>query len=129
MASFTLVLTQSPTTNVSHFLALDFATSLLKQGHTLKRVFFYQDAVYVGLNGQTPVQGQQSLLQSWLLLSNQHKFPLQLCIANAIRRGLVNKQEQERYQLPAQTVANGFDLVGLGELAEACLEDDRVIQL
>lgn len=128
MSSFSLILTQSPSSNVSHYLALDFATSLLTQGHGLKRVFFYQDAVYVGLNGQTPIQGQQSLMQSWLQLSRLHKFPLQLCIANAIRRGLVNKQEQERYQLPAQTVADGFDLVGLGELAEACQEDDRVIQ-
>ncbi len=128
MASFSLMLTQSPSTTVSHFLALDFAKSLLQQGHTLKRVFFYQDAVFIGLNGQTPIQGQQSLMQHWLDLSNQYQFPLQLCIANAIRRGLVNKQEKERYQLPAQTVAAGFDLVGLGELAEACQEDDRVIQ-
>lgn len=128
MSSFSLILTQSPSSNVSHYLALDFATSLLTQGHSLKRIFFYQDAVYVGLNGQTPIQGQQSLMQSWLQLSRLHNFPLQLCIANAIRRGLVNKQEQERYQLPAQTVADGFDLVGLGELAEACQEDDRVIQ-
>lgn len=128
MASFSLMLTQSPTVNANHFLALDFATSLLQQGHSLKRVFFYQDAVYVGLNGQTPIQGQQSLMQRWLQLSKQYEFPLQLCIANAIRRGLVNAQEQERYQLPTTTVALGFDLVGLGELAEACQEDDRVIQ-
>lgn len=128
MASFSLMLTQSPTVNANHFLALDFATSLLQQGHSLKRVFFYQDAVYVGLNGQTPIQGQQSLMQQWLQLSKQYEFPLQLCIANAIRRGLVNAQEQERYQLPTTTVALGFDLVGLGELAEACQENDRVIQ-
>ena len=128
MASFSLMLTQSPTVNANHFLALDFATSLLQQGHSLKRVFFYQDAVYVGLNGQTPIQGQQSLMQQWLQLSKQYEFPLQLCIANAIRRGLANAQEQERYQLPTTTVALGFDLVGLGELAEACQENDRVIQ-
>lgn len=128
MASFSLMLTQAPSSNVSHLLALDFAKSLLQQGHNLARVFFYQDAVYVGLNGQTPIQGQQSLMQQWLQLSQQYDFPLQLCIANAIRRGLVNQQEQERYQLPAQTVAIGFVLAGLGELAEACQEDDRVIQ-
>lgn len=128
MASFSLLLTQAPSSNVSHFLALDFAKALLQQGHKLERVFFYQDAVYVGLNGQTPIQGQSSLMQLWLSLSHEYGFPLQLCIANAIRRGLVDAKEQERYQLPAQTVAVGFDLTGLGELAEACQENDRVIQ-
>lgn len=128
MATFSLVLTQSPSLNVSHYLALDFAASLLKLGHKLDRVFFYQDAVYVGLNGQTPIQGQQSIMQRWLQLAHAHDFPLQLCIANAIRRGLVNQQEQERYQLPAATVATGFGLTGLGELAEAYQESDRVIQ-
>ncbi len=128
MASFSIVLTQSPALNVSHILALDFASALLSQGHRLKRVFFYQDAVYVGLNGQTPIQGQLSLMQQWLDLAQEYSFPLQLCIANAIRRGLVNSQGQERYQLPATTVAVGYELVGLGELAEACQEDDRVIQ-
>src|SRR5690554_8171826 len=113
MASFSIVLTQSPALNVSHILALDFASALLSQGHRLKRVFFYQDAVYVGLNGQTPIQGQSNLMQQWLDLAQEYSFPLQLSIATALPRRLVNSQEQERYQLPATNVTAGHELGGL----------------
>lgn len=128
MASFTLLITQSPLAGVAHYLALDFAQALLEQDHKLDRVFFYQDAVYVGINGQTPIQGQEPLAHAWANLAKQHNFPLQLCIANAIRRGVVDEAERNRYQLPATTLANGFVLAGLGEMATACKESDRVIR-
>lgn len=128
MATFTLLMTQSPLSGSSHYLALDFARALLAAGHSLQRVFFYQDAVYVGLNGQTPIQGQQPLLQAWQELAAAHKIPLQLCIANALRRGVVDATEQQRYNLPAETLASGFELAGLGEMASACQESDRVIR-
>lgn len=128
MASFTLLLTQSPLANNSHYLALEFAYALLKQGHQLNNVFFYQDAVYVGLNGQTPIQGQEPLMQAWQQLAIQYSIPLQLCIATAIRRGIVDGTEQQRYNLPCATMAAEFNLTGLGEMAASCQESDRVIQ-
>ena len=36
--------------------------------------------------------------------------------------------EQQRYNLPAETLAAGFELAGLGEMAEACADSDRVIE-
>lgn len=128
MASFALLVTHSPLGSLAHYQALDFAAALLAQGHQLKQVFFYQDAVYVGLNGQLPIQGQTSVLLAWQHFAEQHHIPLQLCIANALRRGLVDATEQQRYDLPASTLANGFTLAGLGELAQAVKECDRVIQ-
>lgn len=128
MASFTLLLTQSPLSGSSHYLAVDFARALLSAGHCLDRVFFYQDAVYAGLNSQTPVQGQESIAQVWQTLAAEHNVPLQLCIANALRRGVSDTTEQSRYNLPTATLAEGFELAGLGEMASACQESDRVIQ-
>lgn len=128
MATFTLLLTQSPLSGVSHYTALAFARAVLQQGHQLQRVFFYQDAVYAGLINQTPVQGQHAVAQAWQTLATEHQIPLQVCIANAIRRGVVDITEQQRYQLPACTLASGFELSGLGEMASACRESDRVIQ-
>lgn len=128
MASFSLLLTQSPLSGASHYLALDFARALLSAGHRLDRVFFYQDAVYAGLNSQTPVQGQESIAQAWHRLADEYNIPLQLCIANALRRGVVDAVERNRYNLPAATIAEGFSLAGLGEMASACQESDRVIQ-
>ena len=128
MASFTLILTQAPLAGVSHYLALDFARALLAAGHSLRNVFFYQEACYVALNGQTPIQGQEPLLHAWQSLAQKTNTQLQVCIANAIRRGLLDAKEAERYQQPSPTLAAGFTLVGLGEMAESCQEADRVIQ-
>lgn len=128
MASFTLLLTQAPLSNSSHYLALDFAKAALTQGHSISNVFFYQDAVYVGLSGQTPIQGQQPLSHAWQALAEEHQIDLQVCIATATRRGLVDTTEQQRYNLEHPTLASGFVLVGLGEMAQSCQEADRVIQ-
>lgn len=128
MASITLLLTQAPLANNSHYLALDYARAALAQGHVIKNVFFYQEASYVALNGQTPIQGQTPLANEWLTLAQTHQIELQVCIANAIRRGLVDSNEQQRYQLPAVTLAEGFQLVGLGEMATSYQEVDHVLQ-
>ncbi|UXD87525.1 sulfurtransferase complex subunit TusD [Thalassolituus hydrocarboniclasticus] len=127
MATFSLLMTQSPYSGVSHTLAQEFALSLLAQGHKLQRVFFYQDAVFAALSTQNPVQGQPSVSQQWLALAADHDFPLQVCIANALRRGVIDKAEQQRYNLPTDTLATGFELTGLGEMAEAALDSDRII--
>lgn len=127
MASYSLLITQSPFSDSGHELALDFAQALLVEGHSLERVFFYQDAVYAALNNQTPTQGQSSLALRWLALKQEHEISLQVCIANAIRRGVLNHQEQQRYQASSVTLMEGFELVGLGEMASACKESNRVI--
>ena len=128
MASFTLLLTQAPLANGSHYAALDFARALLNEGHQLRNVFFYQEACYVALSGQTPIQGQTPLAHEWRTLAIQHNFPLQVCIANALRRGLVDSREQQRYQLEHITLDEGFSLTGLGEIASSIQESDRVLQ-
>ncbi|MCD8521528.1 MAG: sulfurtransferase complex subunit TusD [Saccharospirillaceae bacterium] len=127
MATFSLILTQSPFSGASHILAQDFARTLLTQGHRLQRVFFYQDAVLAGLSTQNPPQGQTAVCQQWQALAAGHGFPLQVCIANALRRGVSDSTEQQRYNLPATTLAAGFELAGLGEMAEAALDSDRII--
>jgi len=127
MATFSLLLTQSPFSGASHILAQDFARSLLAQGHKLQRVFFYRDAVFAALSTQNPVQGQSAVNQQWQSLATEYGFPLQVCIANALRRGVTDNAEQQRYNLPASTLAAGFELAGLGEMAEAALDSDRII--
>lgn len=127
MAAFSLLITQNPFTGVAHTLAQDFARTLLTQGHRLQRVFFYQDAVLAALSTQNPPQGQAAVSQQWQALAAEYGFPLQVCIANALRRGVSDSTEQQRYNLPANTLAAGFELAGLGEMAEAALDSDRII--
>ncbi len=128
MASFTLLVTQSPFQTDAHLQAMDFARAVYRSGHCLDRVFFYQDAVLCANTRIQAPQGQAGIADAWAQCAGEYGFPLQLCIANAIRRGMVNEQENERYQLDGATVVAPFELCGLGEMAEAVSQSDRVVQ-
>lgn len=126
--SYTLILTQSPAQQESNLTAQRLAAEILAAGDKLDRVFFYQDACYVGLRTQVPGQGLQASYQGWLDLQRSYPFPLQVCIANGLRRGVIDEAEGDRYQQVAN-LQEGFQLVGLGEIADACQKSDRIISL
>lgn len=126
--SYTIILTQSPALSESHATAQRFVSELINNGDKIDRVFFYQDAAYVGLKSQIPGQGLQASFLGWLNLQQQQNFPLQICIANALRRGIIDHVEAKRYE-GTETLQPGFLLCGLGELAEACKTSDRIITL
>lgn len=128
MAAFTLFITQSPFVTHSHWQAMDFARAACAGGHVIKRVFFYRDAVFCASDRQTPIQGQKPIHQAWRELAQEAGFPLQVCIANAIRRGLVDAAESHRYEHAGPTLADGFSLSGLGDMAEAMNDSDRIIE-
>ena len=126
--SYTLILTHSPVQYESNLTAQSFVKELISSGEIVDRVFFYQDAVYVGLKSQIPGQGLEASYKGWLDLQAIQKFPLQLCIANSLRRGILDEAEAARYSQSANLV-DGFELTGLGEIAEACQSSDRIIRL
>lgn len=125
MATFTLLLRRTPYVGSGHQTALAFAQAVLHGGHQIKRVFFYQDAVFAALQQQPP-QGQTALYQQWQQIAEQGA-ELQVCIANALRRGIVDDREAQRYNLKS-TLAPGFTLTGLGELASATVDSDRIVE-
>tara|TARA_R110002050_G_scaffold81499_1_gene174273 strand:- start:286 stop:675 length:390 start_codon:yes stop_codon:yes gene_type:complete len=128
MATFTLLVTSSPNSTDLHLAATEFANAAVKDGHIIRRVFFYGDGVYAGLASQQPPQGQESALQLWRQLKEDLDTPLQACIANSLRRGVTDCREAKRYNLGEATLADFFELCGLGEIAEALNDSDRVIQ-
>ena len=126
--NYTIILTQSPALSESHTTAQRLIAELIINGDNIDRVFFYQDAAYVGLKSQIPGQGLQASFIGWLNLQQQQSFPLQICIANALRRGVIDSTEANRYEA-LETLQSGFQLCGLGEIAEACQSSDRIITL
>jgi tRNA 2-thiouridine synthesizing protein D len=126
--SYTLILTHSPVQYESNLTAQSFVKALIASGGIIDRVFFYQDAVYVGLKSQIPGQGLEASYKGWLDLQALQKFPLQLCIANSLRRGILDEAEAARYSQNPNLI-DGFELSGLGEIAEACQLSDRIIRL
>ncbi|EHC58815.1 tRNA 5-methylaminomethyl-2-thiouridine synthase TusD [Salmonella enterica subsp. enterica serovar Urbana str. R8-2977] len=61
-------------------------------------------------------------------MNTQHGVALNICVAAALRRGIIDETEAGRLGLPSANLQSGFTLSGLGALAEASLTCDRVVQ-
>ncbi|EEZ01396.1 tRNA 5-methylaminomethyl-2-thiouridine synthase TusD [Vibrio sp. RC586] len=105
-----------------------FANMLIAKGHTLKSVFFYQDGVLNGSATHVPANDEFDLLQGWQTLAQAHNVQLETCVAAALRRGVVSEQEAQQHGLSSHNLASHFTQAGLGSLAQALLEQDRVVQ-
>ncbi|MCR9258225.1 MAG: sulfurtransferase complex subunit TusD [Pseudomonadaceae bacterium] len=125
---FTVAVHGAPYASFASHHALGFCESLLSQGHQLHRVFFYHEAVLTGLNARVVPQGEENIVQRWLDLKQEHTVELAICIANALKRGVINESEQARYSKPAATLLSEFELVGLGQLIEAVAQSDRYVE-
>ena len=124
---FSIVIQSSPFSQQSTATAYRFAKSLLEQGHELYRVFFYADAVMTANSLIATPQDEQNLSQAWLELGQEHNLDLVVCIAAAVKRGVINEGEAKRYEKDASNLQQGFELSGLGQLAEAIAVSDRVV--
>lgn len=105
-----------------------FAQSVLKKGHSIKRIFFYQEGVLNGSGLTVPANDEFDLVKAWQTMANKHQIRLETCVAAALRRGIVSQSEAEQHQLPVSSLAMDFSQAGLGALAEALLTEDRVVQ-
>jgi len=107
--------------------ALRFATAALAAGHTLHRVFFYHDGVNLA-NGLTVTPRDEPSTQAdWIALAGAHGVELAVCIAAALKRGLVSDAERERYDLQAASLHPAFSIVGLGQMIDAVGCSDRFV--
>jgi tRNA 2-thiouridine synthesizing protein D len=125
---YTLILTHSPSQLESNNTAQELVAEIIAAGDHIDRIFFYQDACFAGLESQVPGQGLVTSFLGWQQLNEKYQVPLQVCIANGLRRGVLNEAEAQRYQA-SPTLHSSFTLVGLGELAEANQQSDRIITL
>ena len=71
--------------------ALRFAEAAVAAGHSLHRVFFYHDGVNTANGLMVPPQDDPSPQQGWVNLAEYHGIELAVCIAAALKRGLVNE--------------------------------------
>ena len=124
---FSLAVYAAPFSSQASDSAYRFAKALVAEGHTLYRVFFYHDAVHTASNLTTPPQDETNLTSLWQALSKEHSIDLVVCIAAALKRGLLDQREAVRYEKPAFNVAEGFTISGLGQLVDAAVNSDRLI--
>ncbi len=110
------------------FTAFRFAEALLARGHEISQIFFYQEGVTNASALALPANDEFDLVTAWATLARDNNIQLQTCVAASLRRGVISQDEADTHQLPAKNMANEFEQVGLGALAEAMLTADRLVQ-
>ncbi|MFG1174883.1 sulfurtransferase complex subunit TusD [Erwiniaceae bacterium CAU 1747] len=125
---FTLMVTGPAYGTQQASSAWQFANALLAQGHQLESVFFYREGVLNASLLNAPANDEFDLTRGWQQLQQKHGIALNICVAAALRRGITDRQEAENLGLPTANLADGFQLSGLGALAEAALNCDRMVQ-
>lgn len=107
--------------------ALRFAQAALDGGHEIARLFFYQDGVHSASGNVVSPQDEPDLPGAWREFVQQHQLDAVVCIAAALRRGVLNAEEAQRYGRQAANLQAPWELSGLGQLHEAAQMADRLV--
>lgn len=107
--------------------ALHFAQALLAEGHEIVRLFLYQDAVQHASATLVVPQDETDHARQWQDFISENRLDGVVCIAAALRRGVLNDEEAARYGKPATVKSQALALSGLGQLHEANQLADRLI--
>ena len=124
---FTIVILGSPYTDEAAETAYRFCRAVLEKHHNIYRLFFYHDGVHNASSLLTLPQDEVQPSQRWRLLIDEYGLDAVACIASALRRGVINKAEAERFAKPADNLMPGFELSGLGQLIDAAQNSDRLM--
>lgn len=119
----TLILITSAPTSIYAWHALGLAQALHAKQEAV-RVFFYQDGVSVANTLNWVPDDQRNLTAEWQKLG----LRLPVCVSAALARGITDAENAKRHQLTHHNLADGFELVGLGELADAVQTAQRLVQ-
>lgn len=124
--NYSLLVQSSPSSPSVAAAALKFTQAAIDAGHTIYRIFFYGDAVQLANRNTAQAQDEQDLFEQWRAFIEEHQLDAVVCIAAALKRGVLDTQEAQRHQLQAVT-GKPYDLSGLGQLIDACAHSDRLI--
>ncbi|MNO52782.1 putative sulfurtransferase DsrE [compost metagenome] len=107
--------------------ALRFAEAALAGGHEIVRLFFYQEGVHSASSNAVAGQDELDVAASWSRFVRDNQLDGVVCIAAALRRGVLNEEEANRYSRPAANLQAPWELSGLGQLHEATQQADRLV--
>ena len=119
---FTIAVLGGPYDSQANLHALNFAQSAIKNGHHINRVFFFHEGVSIALEQRELSQEEFDYNKAWRELSSEHDVELNVCISSGGRRGVVKNKTTN------STLAEGFELVGLGLLVEAISSGDKYVE-
>ncbi|MCZ6831434.1 MAG: sulfurtransferase complex subunit TusD [Gammaproteobacteria bacterium] len=122
-----LLVLASPYASQSADTAWHYAQAAAHAGHELYRVFFYHEAVYHGSRLSVPAQDEIDRVQRWAELAERSGAELVLCVASALKRGILDDTEANRYERGAHSIHPAFVIAGLGQLVDASVHSDRLL--
>ena len=125
---FAILVTGQPYSDQSSKTALQFCKALIEHQHGIYRVFFFNDGVHCANSFITPPQDEQAIPRQWQALQKEHDLDLVICVSSALRRGVIDQKEAHRYDVTGHNMAEGFNIGGLGQWVDACINADRVIR-
>lgn len=124
---FTVVLYSAPYSSQSAWSAFKFTQTAISAGHEIYRLFFYHDGVHNSNTLSIPPQDEFDLVQAWQALIETYNLDAISCVSSALKRGIVDAQEADRYDKDCHNLMDSVSLSGLGQLVDATLVSDRVI--
>ncbi|MFT5561303.1 MAG: tRNA 2-thiouridine synthesizing protein D [Candidatus Azotimanducaceae bacterium] len=124
---FSIAVFAGPQNSEAPLSALHFAKAVVSAGHDLTRVFFYHDGVSTASLLNTPPQDEPDVTKEWSEFGQQHQLEMLVCVASALRRGILDQTEATRHSKPAANLAAGFEIAGLGQLIDVALNVDRLV--
>lgn len=118
MASFVILVHSGHFSAQSSRSALKFAQAVIKQGHQLKAVFFYQDGVYHANTLPQVPSDELETHSGFKQFTTTHNIPLLLCVTAGEKRGVIEQHN----------IDDAFTLAGLAEMAAMVAQSDRLVQ-
>ena len=125
---FSIMVNEGPYNHQASDTAYNFTKAALEAGHEIFRVFFYHDGVNNGTRLTTPPQDDRNIVERWSAMAAEHDVDLVVCVAAAQRRGIADEDEAKRNGKDADNIAPGFRISGLGQLIEAGIQSDRLVE-
>lgn len=125
--NFAIAIHGDAATSESPRLALRFAQAAVAKGHAIHRVFFYHAAVNIANSLAVQPQDERDTAAEWAAFATEHGIELAVCVAAALRRGVLSDDDAVRYERIAANVKAPYQIVGLGQLVEAAIVADRFI--
>ncbi|MCE9687320.1 MULTISPECIES: sulfurtransferase complex subunit TusD [Shewanella] len=107
--------------------AYRFTKAAQAQGHSVIRVFFYQDGVFNSNALNCPASDEFDLTRAWTELANDTGLELVNCVSAALRRGILSEQDARENAREHWNLASPFVMGGLGELVTGIEQADRVV--
>jgi tRNA 2-thiouridine synthesizing protein D len=124
---FTVVVHSAPYSTQAAASAYRFTKALLEQGHEVYRLFFFGDGVHNASKFTVVAQDDTNWQQQWDRLIELQNLDSAVCVSSAIKRGIIDEAESARHELNAVSLSSSSQIAGLGQLIDATINSDRVI--